>query len=139
MFANMSTGEIAAGSGHTVRSFFNVSDIRLTVSRFVFTDPEMVQQKISQMAQRIRQLEDALTLLQSSISSEKHPLLREDLLSIKFRSETERAGDALSPDDIIAETIDAFGTLAVGDSGESKYFGRSGGSEVRESSAKIGR
>lgn len=95
--------------------------------RFIFTDPETVQQKISQMAQRIRQLEDALALLQSSVSSEKHPLLRDDLLSIKLRSEPEQ----LEAEDTITETLDAFGTLAIGDSGESKYFGRSGGSEVR--------
>jgi hypothetical protein len=30
----------------------------------------------------------------------------------------------------VAETIDALGTLTIGDDGESKYFGMSGGSEV---------
>ncbi|KZP33618.1 hypothetical protein FIBSPDRAFT_916075 [Athelia psychrophila] len=99
-------------------------------SRFVFTDPELLQQKISEMGQRIRQLEDALALLQSSISSEKHALLRDDLLSIKFLPEIHQAEEIQSSEDALADTMDAFGTLAIGDSGESKYFGRSGGSEI---------
>ncbi|KZP33617.1 hypothetical protein FIBSPDRAFT_1036153 [Athelia psychrophila] len=82
------------------------------------------------MGQRIRQLEDALALLQSSISSEKHALLRDDLLSINFLPETHQAEEIQSSEDALAETMDAFGTLAIGDSGESKYFGRSGGSET---------
>lgn len=83
------------------------------------------------MTQRIRQLEDALAFLQASMSSGTHPLLQDDLLSIKFGPETRQAEDVQSSDDSLNGTMDAFGTLAIGDSGETKYFGSSGGSAVR--------
>lgn len=43
------------------------------------------------MGERIRQLEEALTFLQSSLSAEVHPLLRSDLLRIKSSAELHRA------------------------------------------------
>ena len=43
------------------------------------------------MSDRIQQLEDALALLQSSFSTEGHPLLRSDLLRIKSSAELHRA------------------------------------------------
>jgi hypothetical protein len=39
------------------------------------------------MSERIHQLEEALTYIQSSISAEAHPLLRSDLLRIKSTAE----------------------------------------------------
>ncbi|KZP16989.1 hypothetical protein FIBSPDRAFT_747810 [Athelia psychrophila] len=81
--------------------------------------------KISEMGQRIRQLEDALAILQSSVSSEPHALLTDKLLSIKSIPEPHS-----SPKDALAETMDAFGTLTIGDGGEAKFFGLSAGSEV---------
>lgn len=83
------------------------------------------------MGQRIRQLEDALAIFQSSVSNETHPLLHEDLLGVKYGPEVRNSGDPEPPRDAVGETIDALGTLTIGDSGESKYFGRSAGSEVR--------
>jgi hypothetical protein len=43
------------------------------------------------MSDRIQQLEDALALLQSSFSTDGHPLLRSDLLRIKSSAELHRA------------------------------------------------
>lgn len=79
------------------------------------------------MGRRIRQLEDGLAILQSSISDKQHPLLNEDLLMIKFYPDksSEEAKNEHSLD-----CIDALGTLTIGDSGDAKYFGRSAGSEV---------
>ena len=81
------------------------------------------------MGQRIRQLEDALAILQSSISTEPHPLLEDGLVSVN-------SSVAKAPD-VLEETMDAFGTLTIGDSGESKYFGPSAGSEVCSSTMRL--
>ncbi|KZP04803.1 hypothetical protein FIBSPDRAFT_940817 [Athelia psychrophila] len=86
---------------------------------------EKLHRKISEMGQRIRQLEDALAILQSSVSSEPHALLADKLLSIKSIPEPHS-----SPKDALAETMDAFGTLTIGESGEAKFFGPSAGSEA---------
>ncbi|KZP04069.1 hypothetical protein FIBSPDRAFT_923431 [Athelia psychrophila] len=94
------------------------------------TDTEEHLRQISEMSHRIHLLEDALALLQSSISSEKHYLLRDDMLSIKYGSEQPRSVEPDPPKNSLAETVEAFGTMTIGDSGESRYFGASAGSEV---------
>lgn len=84
------------------------------------------------MGQRIRQLEDALAIFQSGVSSDPHPLLRDDLLAIKFGPEKGQIPEKDPP--IRKETheppIDAFGTMTLSEGGEGKYFGPSAGSEV---------
>lgn len=82
------------------------------------------------MGQRIRQLEDALTIFQSGVSSEVHPLLREELLSIKFGPDKGQVPEKEQSQSPIDSTIDAFGTMTIGDRGDGKYFGPSAGSEV---------
>lgn len=79
------------------------------------------------MGQRIRQLEDALTIFQSSVSEQKHPLLDDDkLLSIKFdiASSTAEKDTSESP----ASIVDTMGILSVRE-GEIKYYGANAGSE----------
>lgn len=83
------------------------------------------------MSERIRQLEDALAIFQAGVSSERHPLLRDELLSIKFGPEVRRTVDEEHSRNALSQTIDALGTLTVGDHGETKFIGRSGGTEVR--------
>lgn len=96
--------------------------------RFILADTDQLHKKISEMSNRIRQLEDALAILQATISDRPHALLTEDHLKIKFGSE------AILPKDEEGEereaSIDALGTLTLEDSGESRYFGRSAGTEV---------
>jgi hypothetical protein len=99
----------------------------LIASRFMLADTQHLHRKISDMAQRIRQLEDALAIFQTSVSNEVHPLLQEELLSIKYGPETQSPS---SPNDNSQELADALGTLTIGQHGEVKYFGRSAGSEV---------
>ena len=84
------------------------------------------------MGHRIRELEDALSIMQSSVSSEPHPLLREDLLGIKFGPERRQPfeKELPVPKPTMPATINAMGTLTIGDRGEAKYFGPSAGSEV---------
>ncbi|KAJ7744540.1 fungal-specific transcription factor domain-containing protein [Mycena maculata] len=101
-------------------------------TRFVLASTDHLHTKIGEMGQRIRQLEDALAIFQASTgSSETHPLLRDELLSIKFGPEK---GSVPEKQPRVRETsmdsIDALGTLTIGDDGEGKYFGRSAGSET---------
>ncbi|KAJ3987194.1 fungal-specific transcription factor domain-containing protein [Lentinula detonsa] len=105
-------GKMAAGQG----------------TRFVLADTSQLHTKITEMGQRIRQLEDALAISHSGISNELHPLLRDELLSIKFGPENGTAPRASR--DPSVESIDAFGTLTIFDRDVSKYFGRSAGSET---------
>ncbi|KAF7972732.1 hypothetical protein HWV62_17202, partial [Athelia sp. TMB] len=86
-------------------------------------DTEQLHRKISEMGQRIRQLEDALAILQSSVSTEPHPLLENEHVP-SVDSSAAKASHALT------EAMSAIGTLTIGDSGESKYFGSSAGSEA---------
>lgn len=83
------------------------------------------------MGQRIRELEDALSVLQSRVSAERHPLLRDELLAIKFGPNKSAQTKQDSARAHSTESIDALGTLTIDDRGEARYFGRSAGSEVR--------
>lgn len=122
--------------------------------RFVLADTEELHEQVSRpryyntvpqltpglqiaiMSQRIRLLEDALAQSHSLTSSEQHPLLNDELKNIKFGADAARPisqprtpRKAQAPD-MVAETITALGTLAIGDNGASKYFGRAAGTEV---------
>ena len=82
------------------------------------------------MSQRIRQLEDALEISHSVTSSSSHPLLREELLTIKrgvgpsTPAEPEHGADSDKED-----YVEAMGTFSISDHGVSRFIGRSGGSE----------
>ena len=84
------------------------------------------------MGERIRQLEDALAILQAKCTTEPHPLLRDDVAS---NQTPERDDDGPSPDTkdqkSAQDVLEAFGTLSVYDHGVSRFFGPSGGTEVR--------
>lgn len=81
------------------------------------------------MGQRIRQLEDALSIFQGGVSEEVHPLLAEDLLSIKFGPEAPKSSNDATHESS-SVPINSSGTLTIGNGGESNYFGLSAGSEV---------
>jgi hypothetical protein len=95
-------------------------------SRFVLADTEELHTRIAQMSQRIRQLEDALAVAHSNGDPKnRHPLLRDELLALKFGSDFHQLKEE-SEEDIPL----SFGTLAITDSGGSKYFGVSAGALV---------
>ncbi|TRM66904.1 fungal-specific transcription factor domain-containing protein [Schizophyllum amplum] len=111
-------------------------------TRFVLADTEKLHHKIAQMSDRIRQLEDALALLQSTMTHEPHPLLGREFMRIKSSIDLHSAVDDEENEGNIdtAENdespLDAFGTLAIRDDGGATFYGRSAGSEsllVRES------
>ncbi|EED79379.1 predicted protein [Postia placenta Mad-698-R] len=108
-------------------------------TRFILADTDRLHRKIAEMSDRIRQLEDALAILQSSVTRDLHPLLAHDLLKIKSGLELHSAAhlqgraahsdDAGEQGDEESQYIDAFGTLAVRDDGAAMFYGRSAGSE----------
>lgn len=108
-------------------------DLDVNTVRFVLADTSQLHTKVAEMGQRIRQLEDALAIFQSGVSNETHPLLRDNLLSIKFGPEKGYVPEKHPTvrKESLEPPIDAFGAMALGDSGEAKYFGPSAGSEVR--------
>ncbi|KAG7097069.1 hypothetical protein E1B28_004456 [Marasmius oreades] len=98
-------------------------------TRYVLADTSQLHAKINEMGQRIRQLEDALAISQSSLSNEPHPLLREEMLSIKFGPER-HATASINHSQKVSESLNVPGTLTFGEHGEAKYFGRSAGAEA---------
>jgi hypothetical protein len=88
------------------------------------------------MSDRIRQLEDALAILQSTLTHEPHPLLHRDLLQVKSSIDLHSAFDADAKvpkeqeESEDTQYIDSFGTLAIRDDGAATFYGRSAGSEV---------
>lgn len=104
--------------------------------RFVLAATEHLHRRIANLSGRIRQLEDALSALQSKHSSDPHPLLHEDLIANDDRDEE---GPGMMEDTgtfqgNTPDVIDAFGTLSISDHGVSRFFGPTGGSEVSNSS-----
>jgi hypothetical protein len=106
-------------------------------TRFVLADTETLHQKIAQMSDRIRQLEDGLAILQSSATpGEQHALLQRDLLDIKSiidlhaAVDEETAGKSKQEVDPESQYIEALGTLAIRDDGAATFYGPSAGSEV---------
>ena len=61
--------------------------IFLNEPRFILAGAEQLHEKIFQLSDRVRQLEDALECLQSRCSNEPHPLLSQELLKIKTSQE----------------------------------------------------
>ncbi|KAH7912868.1 fungal-specific transcription factor domain-containing protein [Hygrophoropsis aurantiaca] len=106
-------------------------------TRFVLADTEKLHAKIALMSDRIRQLEDALAILQQSvIPDEEHSLLQRDLLDVKSIIDLHAAVDEEKATvkveqevDSGSQYIEAFGTLAIRDDGAATFYGPSAGSE----------
>ncbi|KAF8842256.1 hypothetical protein BDN67DRAFT_989238 [Paxillus ammoniavirescens] len=99
-------------------------------TRFVLADTEHLHHKIAEMGQRIRSLEDALSIFQAGVSTDVHPLLVDELLAIKYGPDAQKSSPQESSGDQHAVPIDAPGTLTLTERGDSHYFGRSAGSEA---------
>lgn len=67
------------------------SSLRLEESKetisFILANTEQLHDRILQLSERVRQLEGGLKTLQSSVSSDSHPLLSSELLRIKNSQE----------------------------------------------------
>jgi len=96
-----------------------------------------LHEKISELATRVRELEDALRASHAHLSSEQHPLLSEELLKIKapLQRDANQAKPSTSApikeDEPNPDVVDAFGSLSIGLSGKTKYYGQIANSWVR--------
>ncbi len=97
-----------------------------------------LHEKISELATRVRELEDALRASHQHLSTEPHPLLSEELLKIKAPLQRDVSSVKSSPSVVVKEeennpdVVDAFGTLSIALSGKTKYFGHTANSWVRQ-------
>ncbi|EAU90145.2 hypothetical protein CC1G_05683 [Coprinopsis cinerea okayama7 len=101
-----------------------------TPSRFVLASTQELHEKINELAQRVRDLEDALRVSHAQLSTEQHPLLTEELLKIKAPLQREPAtarshiGGTIKEEEQSTDIPDAFGSLSISSvSGRTKYFG----------------
>ncbi|KAK7020800.1 hypothetical protein R3P38DRAFT_3547975 [Favolaschia claudopus] len=76
-----------------------------TIPSFVLADTAALHHKITNMSNRIRQLEEALAILQSSVTEELHPLLDCEFLKIKSIVELHCAVDHLK--DLVTSNVAA--------------------------------
>ncbi|KAH9006146.1 hypothetical protein EDB86DRAFT_2756400, partial [Lactarius hatsudake] len=90
--------------------------------------PEHLHCRIDRMGDRIRELEDALAVLQGSRSSEPHPLLCGGSLLVDTDKPDEQPQK--SEDEGVDEITKSLGTLTVSDHGLSRFFGSTGGSDL---------
>ncbi|KAF9476036.1 hypothetical protein BDN70DRAFT_812955 [Pholiota conissans] len=104
-------------------------------SRFVLAATDHLRHKMTRLEARMRSLEDALAIVQSSESDRPHPLLsmgaqmEEDEEAPPFKAVSEEEEDVQSQIPLREE----MGTLWLDGQGGSRFFGPSGGSEVRQS------
>ncbi|TEB21845.1 hypothetical protein FA13DRAFT_1819353 [Coprinellus micaceus] len=105
-------------------------------NRFVLANTETLHEKINELANRVRSLEDALGQSHSLNSTDIHPLLSEDLLQIKRPLERERVDPNPSKEEPSSsgEAIDALGSLSISQSGRSTFFGTTANSWIEEGS-----
>jgi hypothetical protein len=88
-------------------------------------EASQLREKTAAMAERIHQLEEALTLAHAKTSTEIHSLLipNED-------GGGEHSSDTQGLSSSQNDVIDAFGTLSIGSDGRSKYHNQSAGADV---------
>ncbi|KAI0027762.1 hypothetical protein K488DRAFT_60517, partial [Vararia minispora EC-137] len=97
-------------------------------TRFVIAATEHLHKRIARMSDRIRQLEDALTVLHSAHSHDPHPLLQDTMLLAEHERLEERAAES-DDGEGPADTLSSFGTMSISDQGSSRFFGATGGTE----------
>ncbi|KAJ7180459.1 hypothetical protein C8R46DRAFT_1069510 [Mycena filopes] len=101
-------------------------------NRFVLANTETLHDKINELANRVRQLEDGLAQSHALHSLQSHPLLAPALLDIKRPLERERIDARPKQDDKsdnpASEGVDAMGSLSISEGGRSTFFGASANS-----------
>ena len=116
------------------RSASNLLNYLTLIVSFVLASTQELHEKIAELAQRVRDLEDALRVTHSQLSSQGHPLLSDELLKIKAPLQRDPPANkcaALKSEDTNVEVIDAFGSLSISVSGRTTYYGSIANSWVR--------
>ena len=97
---------------------------------FVLAATEHLHRRIAKMSERIHQLEDALAITQAKCSNDPHPLLADGIARAKSMDED----DDIPVEPVAAgsgDVVSAFGMLSMSERGVSRFFGPTGGTEVR--------
>ncbi|KAI0091791.1 fungal-specific transcription factor domain-containing protein [Irpex rosettiformis] len=99
-------------------------------TRFVLPNTQDLHEKINELSNRVRELEDGLRTSHSQHSQDSHPLLSEELLRIKAPLQREGLGasSATTNGDENGDVVEHFGSLAISDNGRTSYFGQATGS-----------
>ncbi|KAF8885016.1 hypothetical protein BD779DRAFT_1612027 [Infundibulicybe gibba] len=107
-----------------------------SIHGFVLANTEALHDKINQLSNRVRQLEDALSQSHALSSNKPHHLLSDDLLQIKRPLERERLDEPPPKPDPVEthDTLDAMGSLSISQGGRSTFFGRAANSWNEEGS-----
>lgn len=122
----------------SVSAFTSQQNHYSTKHRFVLASTTELHEKISELSQRVRQLEDGLRESHAKTSTEGHPLLADDLLKVKMPLQREppshrNGGMGIKEEENPPEALDAFGSLSISLSGRTKYFGHIANSWVSAS------
>ncbi|GAW06929.1 hypothetical protein LENED_008885 [Lentinula edodes] len=117
-------GQISCAECHATRRY--PAAPTAPTKRIITSDTTALHKKIRAMNQHIGKLEDALSTLQATVSSEPHPLLAGAPRLPKIEQRT----NSFSDDWKTVEIVDALGTLSLGkEVGDARYLGRSAVSE----------
>lgn len=86
-----------------------------SLGSFVLANTEVLHEKINQLANRVRHLEDALAESHSRYSEQPHHLLSDELLQIKRPLERERMNEVAQKEEKVeqSDSIDAMGSLCA--------------------------
>lgn len=126
---------LAKEIGKVYSHIFMASSSQL-LHRFVLASTQELHEKISELATRVRELEDALRSSHSHLTSEQHPLLTEELLKIKAPLQRDISHTKTPSSVVIKEEetnpdiVDSFGSLSISLTGRTKYFGQTANSWV---------
>lgn len=103
--------------------------------RFVLASTQELHEKIHELSNRVRELEDGLRSDHIQLTNEPHPLLSEELLKIKAPLQREppaarSLNGAIKDEESNPDVVDAFGSLSISLSGKAKFFGQTANSWV---------
>ncbi|KIL65536.1 hypothetical protein M378DRAFT_10667 [Amanita muscaria Koide BX008] len=97
-------------------------------NRFVLANTEALHDKINELANRVRQLEDALQTSHALNSSEIHTLLTPELLQIKRPLERDKVEQTQAKEERSEDALDAMGSLLISHNGRGNFFGQTANS-----------
>lgn len=88
--------------------------------RFILSNTKELHDEVDRLRSRVRELEHALAELQSQLTPEPHPLLKQ---SLKVVSETLKPVEEGSKVDAVEDDslIDTFGSLTIDPSGQTTW------------------
>ncbi|CCA77997.1 hypothetical protein PIIN_00710 [Serendipita indica DSM 11827] len=96
-------------------------------TRFILSNTKELHEEIDSLRKRVRELETALSELQSQVTPEPHPLLQQSLKLVSEKLAPVDSAVKVEPED--ESLIDTFGTLTLEANGQTVWYGPHAGSE----------